>query len=301
MESIDLFIRLTRPYFLLGAILLYALGAGISHYLGTTLNLGLFWIGLIWALLLQLSAHYLNEYYDAPFDLDNENRTPFSGGSGALGPGKLPRRTALIAALTTLTFLASLTVLLLAQWRIPLLSIFIMGLAFLGAFFYSVPPVSLDRSGYGELATSFLVAFLLPGYAFSLQTGEFHRLVAMSGFPLVALHLAMMVSFEFPDYFNDVKHGKSTLLVRLGWQRGILLHDILVLTAFLLLGLALSFKMPAFAALPAFLSLPLALLQIWQFRNISAGSKPNWTLLTLNGLALFGAMAYLLAYSFWTH
>jgi 1,4-dihydroxy-2-naphthoate octaprenyltransferase len=301
MEFVILFIRLTRPLFLLGAILLYTLGAGIAHYLGTIFNWGLFWMGLVWVLLLQLSAHYLNEYYDAPFDQGNENRTPFSGGSGALGPGRLPRRVAIIAALTTLTFLASLTVLILAQWQIPVLSTFIMGLAFLGAFFYSVPPVALERSGYGELTTSFLVAFLLPGYAFSLQTGEFHRLVAMTGFPLVTLHLAMMVSFEFPDYFNDVKNGKQTLLVRLGWQNGILLHNILVLTAFFLVGLALSFKMPVFAALPAFLPLPLALLQIWQYRRISAGSKPNWTALTLNGLALFAAMAYLFAYSFWTH
>jgi 1,4-dihydroxy-2-naphthoate octaprenyltransferase len=301
MESVILFIRLTRPLFLLGAILLYALGAGITHYLGTILNWGLFWIGLVWVLLLQLSAHYLNEYFDAPYDQDNESRTPFSGGSGALGPGRLPRRTALIAALTTLTFLASLTVVILARWRIPILSIFIMGLAFLGAFFYSVPPVALEHTGYGELITSFMVAFLLPGYAFSLQTGEFHRLVAMTGFPLVSMHLAMMVSFEFPDYFNDLKHGKHTLLVRLGWQNGILLHNILVLTAFLLVGLALTFGMPVFIALPAFLSLPLVLLQIWQYRRISAGLKPNWTGLTLNGLAMFAAMAYLFAYSFWMH
>lgn len=301
MESVILFIRLTRPLFLLGAVLLYALGAGISHYLGTVLSWGLFWMGLVWVLLLQLSAHYLNEYFDAPYDQDNEIRTPFSGGSGALGPGKLPRRTALIAALTTLTFLASFTVLMLAQWRIPILSIFIMGLAFLGAFFYSVPPIALEHTGYGELTTSFLVAFLLPGYAFSLQTGEFHRLVAMAGFPLVTTHLAMMVSFEFPDYFNDVKHAKHTLLVRLGWQNGILFHNILVLTAFFLVGLALTFGMPVFIALPVFLALPLALLQIWQYRRISAGLKPNWTGLTLNGLALFAAMAYLFAYSFWTH
>jgi 1,4-dihydroxy-2-naphthoate octaprenyltransferase len=301
MDAVVLFIRLTRPLFLLGAVLLYALGAGIAHYLGAIFNWGLFGMGLIWVLLLQLSAHLLNEYYDAPFDEENENRTPFSGGSGAIGPGKLPRRTALIAALGTLTVLTSLTVLILAQWRVPVLSILIMGFAFLGAFFYSVPPVALSRSGYGELTTSFLVAFLLPGYAFSLQTGEFHRLVAMTGFPLVTLHLAMMVSFEFPDYFNDVKHGKRTLLVRLGWQNGILLHNILILTTFLLLGLALSFRMPLFVGLPAFLALPLALLQIWQYRRISSGLKPNWTALTLNGLASFAAMAYLFAYSFWTH
>jgi hypothetical protein len=36
-------------------------------------------------------------------------------------------------------------------------------------------------------------------------------------------------------------------------------------------------------------------------RRIAAGMKPNWMAVTLNGLVLFAAPAYLIAFAFWTH
>jgi 1,4-dihydroxy-2-naphthoate octaprenyltransferase len=249
---------------------------------------------------LQLSTQFLNEYYDAPADTDNSNRTPFSGGSGAVGPGKLTRSTALVAAAACLAMLASLTVLLISRGYLTPAAQLIMVLAFLGSFFYSAPPVKLASSGYGELVTSILVANLVPAFAFLLQTGELHRLVAMATFPLTALHLAMMMSFELPDYASDVKHEKQTLMVRMNWRNGMQLHNILILVAYLLLGLAAILGLPPLIALPAFLTLPLGLYQIWQMRRLADGAKPNWTALTLNASMLFAITAYLLMFAFWT-
>jgi 1,4-dihydroxy-2-naphthoate octaprenyltransferase len=175
-----------------------------------------------------------------------------------------------------------------------------MLLIFLGAFFYAVPPVRLEASGYGELTTSILVANLVPAFALLLQTGELHRLLAMVTFPLTTLHLAMLLAFELPDYANDLKYGKRTLLVRLGWQLGMRLHNLLVLVSFLLLGIAIAQGLPLGIALPAFLVLPLGLLQIWNMNRIGAGGKPHWTSLTLAALVLFGLTSYMLAFSFWT-
>ena len=62
-----------------------------------------------------------------------------------------------------------------------------------------------------------------------------------------------------------------------------------------------AFGMPFLIALPAFLTLPLAVLQVWQMRRIMLGGKPNWTALTLAGIILFAGTTYLLAYAFWTH
>ncbi len=301
MESIRLFIRLSRPFFLLGVVVLYALGAGIAHYMGNPIDWSVYVLGQVWVSLLQLSTQYFNEFYNAPADRLNPNRTFLTGGSGAIGPGKLPRRVALIAALTCLAFLASLTVVLNSLVQLAPQALLIMGLAFLGAFFYSVPPVKLESTGYGELTTAALVAFMVPAYAFILQAGELHRLIAMSAFPLVALHLAMLLAFELPDYANDIKFSKRTLLVRPGWQNGMTLHNILILTAFLLLVLAGSLGYPRFALFAGLLPLPVGLFQIWQMRLIANGAKPNWQLLTTGAVAVFASTAYLLAYAFWTH
>jgi len=299
MQTLRLFIRLSRPLFLLGAALVYALGVGIAHYLGTNVDWGMYFLGQAWVTLLQLSAQYLNEYFDAPYDRENPNRTPFTGGSDALGPGKLPRATALASAAACLTVVASLTVLLI-QRGLSATTLFIMGLAFIGAMFYSVPPVRLSSSGYGELTTSILVANLVPAFAFLLQTGELHRLLAMATFPLTPLHISMMMAFELPDYAADLKYEKRTLMVRMGWQRGMQLHNLLLLSAYLLLAVALGLGLPLSIGLPTFLPFPLGVLQIWQMRRIADGMRPNWTALTMTSIVLFAVTAYLIAFAFWT-
>lgn len=299
-RSVRLFIQLSRPIFLVGAALVYGLGAGIARYLGIQIDWGVYLLGQAWVTSLQLSAHYLNEAYDGPVDSQNPQRTLFSGGSGAVGPGKLSRNVPFVAAAITLTITASLTVLLIQFASLSPLIVLIMVLSFLGAVFYSTPPIRLVSTGYGELTTSFLVANLVPAFAFLLQYGEWHRLLGMSTFPLTALHLAMMLAFELPDYATDLKYEKLTMLVRVGWQQGMFLHNILILSGFFILALATLMGMPPAVALPAFIPLLLGLLQIWQMRRISAGGKPNWNTLTLVAVVLFGSVAYLLAYAYWT-
>lgn len=299
IQTLRLIFRLSRPLFLVGAALLFALGAGIARYLGNEINLGVYILGQAWVTFVQLSTHYLNEYFDASLDEDNPNRTPFSGGSGALGPGRLQRSTALTLAYGCLAGAASVTTLMLIQGQLSPLSLLFLGLIFLGAIFYSIPPVRLVSSGYGELTTSILVASLLPALSFSLQTGDIHRLLAMSTSPLLMFHLAMMLAFELPDYTADLKHGKRTLLVRVGWEAGMQLHNLLILTAYLLLGVALLSGLPLAIGLPAILTLPIGLLQIWQMRRIALGYRPNWNLLTLTAVVAFATPAYLLTIAFW--
>ena len=115
MQSLGYIFRVSRPLFLIGAALVYALGAGIAHYLGVTVDWGLYFLGQFWVTFMQLSVHFLNEYYDADADADNPNRTPFSGGSGEVGADKIPRSTVLLVAFACLAVVASLTVLVIRQ------------------------------------------------------------------------------------------------------------------------------------------------------------------------------------------
>ena len=294
------FIKLSRPFFLLGAVLVYALGVGIARYLGINIDWGIYLLGQAWVTTLQLATHYFNEYFDSPADAANPNRTLFSGGSGVLGEDGLPREIALWAGIASLTAATSFTIMLMRAVQLNPAPLLVMVLIFLGAFFYSIPPVRLVESGYGELTTSIVVASLVPALAFILQYGELHRLVAMSTFPLIALHMAMMLAFELPDYAVDLKFEKLTLMVRLGWERGMLLHNILILIGYLLIGLAMLFGFPTSVALPALLALPLGLFQIWYMTRIGAGGKPNWHLLGWLAILVFGVTTYLLTFSFWT-
>ena len=297
-----LFLRLSRPLFLLGGVLNYLLGLGIANYLGRPLNWSVVILGQLWVTSLQLATHYLNEYFDFPHDASNRNRTAFTGGSGVLGreEGQLRPRIALIAAYCALTVTALATFVLSRLGGLNPIVLTIMVLAVLGAIFYSTPPLRLSTSGYGELTTSILLANLVPAFGFALQTGEIHRLLAMSTFPLTALTLASMLNLEFPDYASDIKAGKRTLFVRLGWQNAIRAHHLLVISGYLLFAISLAAGLPTAIALPPFLTVPLAFLQIWYMGRIAEGLKPNWTALTLNALAITAACTYLLTYAFWT-
>jgi 1,4-dihydroxy-2-naphthoate octaprenyltransferase len=290
-RSVLLFLRLSRPIFLLGGALVYGLGTALAEFLAGEVDLTRYLIGQGLVTSGQLMAHYLNEYFDAPADRSNPNRTWWSGGSGALGPGGLPRRTALYAAMAGMVLVVLLVSVL--GSRIPAVGWILLLLIFLGAFFYSVPPVRLIDTGYGELAASVLVAGLVPAFAFALQTGRLDRLVWLSTLPLVALHLAMILALELPDYPNDVEHGKRTLAVRVGWPSALRLHDLAIAAAvaFYLAGPALGF--PRQVMLGAVIALPLAAAQVWQARRIRRGFRPRWRTFTFSAVALFALAAYL--------
>ena len=128
----------------------------------------------------------------------------------------------------------------------------------LGEFFITLPPFRLVSSGYGELIMSIIIVGLIPAMAFLFQGHDFHRLLVMVAFPLTLLYLGMLLALEFPDYASDIKQGKKPILIRIGWQRGMLLHNILILGSFVLLGMAFVFGLPFRIGWPVFFVLPVA-------------------------------------------
>ena len=291
--QLRLFIRLSRPLFLLGGVLLYALGAAIANFLGRPFHPALYLVGQVLVTLLQLMTHYLNEYYDSDADQENTSRTWLTGGSGAIGPESLPKSVAIYAAVLTLALAATISTAALITGAFPLLVWPVLLLGFLGAFFYSTPPLRLVSTGYGELAAALVVAGLTPTLAYVLQTGELHRLLLMSTTPLVALSFAMIIVFELPDYATDLKHGKQTLMVRLGLSAAMRAHDIAIVFALISFAIAFSLGLPSRVSLSALIVLPLAAAQMWQLNRIRKGYPTKWTSLTFSALGLFVIAAYL--------
>ena len=192
---------------LLGGILLYALGGGIATYLGYYIDWPIYWLGQAAVTLLQLSSHFLREYFDRagqpPFE-SRVQRPPRTEKGMAEPDGKeaappeieAPRVIFFQAAAATLTVGAVVTVLLIAANKLTPQVFLFLGLAFLLAFVYAVPPFRLVYSGYGELVLAILEANLFPALAFLLQSGELHRLLAMLTFPLTLLYLAAVLAIS---------------------------------------------------------------------------------------------------------
>jgi 1,4-dihydroxy-2-naphthoate octaprenyltransferase len=303
MKFLRLFIQLSRPLYLLLAILLYLLGIGITHYLSGQIDWMAFIYGLLWILLIILGFQYLNEYFDPGVMAVNPpwKHTPFSGVTGAIGTGKLTRPVALWAGLICLGITTSLTVSMIQFVRLNSTTAIVLVIIFIGELFLALPPFRLISSGYGEVVMSILIVGLVPALAFLLQGHDFHRILVMVAFPLTTLHIGMLLALELPDYASDMSQGKRPILVRIGWQRGMMLHNLLIMISFVILGLAFVFGLPLNVAWPVILVLPFGLFQIWQMSRIADGVKPNWNLLVLSAISTFGLVAYILAYAFWTH
>lgn len=214
-DRVTAFIKLSRPHFLLGGLVMFALGAfsqiSISELNWLTYALAQFAITAA-----QLTAHYVNEYADYEADRAIVNRTAFSGGSGVLIEGILSRRTPLLAArvttaITLITLMAgAITQNLNIQAALAILMALVISWA------YSMPPTRLLQTGWGELATALTVAVLVPlSGAFSQSTHISQDLWWILS-ALVLLQLAMLLVFELPDLISDRAAGKTVLAVRIG-------------------------------------------------------------------------------------
>ncbi len=285
------FIQLTRPLFLLGGVVLYALGTAIAASQGITLDMERLVIGQILVTSIQVMAHYSNEYYDFEVDgLVGEKRTWFSGGSGILAAGKLDRKVARRAA--DVCAVVAIGAIVVAAIQSPLILI-IGAISFLGSWFYSTPPLALMSSGFGELTTSILTGLLVPLTGYALQAGRIDPSVLAIGTPLALIYLAMIITFEFPDYAADAMVGKRTLAVRLGLRRVALLHNALIASSFGLMLLLIALNQWWTIARFVWLAVPLA---VWQFLGVMWRARSQWSrfnLLTTGAVALAGLMPLL--------
>jgi 1,4-dihydroxy-2-naphthoate octaprenyltransferase len=223
------FIQLTRPLFLLGGALVYALGAVIAAQGGATIDGARYALGQLLVTSVQLMTHYSNEYFDLESDRGiGAQRTWFSGGSGVLPAARLSPRVALIAArVCGLVALIAITLIWMARPIVAAIGI----LALLGGWFYSAPPLRLSASGVGELSTSLIVALLTPLSGALMQGGAIGFMFIAATLPLLPLHVAMLLAFEMPDFDADRASGKRTLAVRLGRRRTVVLHNGLLIAA----------------------------------------------------------------------
>ncbi|MDS0259321.1 prenyltransferase [Haloarcula sp. S1CR25-12] len=193
--------------------LVYALGIGMARAL-TPAAVPWTHVAVGGAVLVPvaLSVHYANEFADVETDRMTE-RTPFSGGSGALertgvSRGLLARASgaALAAGVSggVVGWLAGLV----STTALALLT----GIAGLGLA-YSLPPVALVRRGVGELTNAVLGGTLLPLYGVAV-VGRVSPATVLAVLPFTVLVGCNLLATHWPDREADAAVGKRTLAVR---------------------------------------------------------------------------------------
>jgi 1,4-dihydroxy-2-naphthoate octaprenyltransferase len=205
-------VKMSRPSQLALIALVYLLGVVIAVAWGTTLDVLASIAGLAVLLPVAASVHYANEYADYETDALTD-RTPFSGGSGALHETGLSRPLALRAAIASLAIgVGGALLCLLHGVTLPALLVLAV-IAVLG-WMYSLPPLELVWRGFGELDNAALGGLILPLYGFAMQTGRLSGELLLACVPFTILLLVNLLETHWPDREADAAVGKVTLATR---------------------------------------------------------------------------------------
>jgi 1,4-dihydroxy-2-naphthoate octaprenyltransferase len=280
------FLKLGRPHFLIGGLLLFALGS----LLATAKGPGLDWQRYLWGQAVitaaQWMTHYSNDYFDLDADRANATPTRWSGGSRVLVSGLIAPRAALAASIVLGTGALGAACILKARPGSPPLVLPLAVLIVVLSWCYSSPPLRLLSRGLGEATTAFVVTLLTPLLGFYVQRGGVSPLLFLACFPLCCLQFAMLLTIELPDAAADRMQGKRTLVVRRGAEWAARSASLILVIAFASLPFLFVLGLPPLIAVLAALPAPLG---IWQARRLSRGDfrdPKNWESLALCSVAL---------------
>jgi len=278
---------MSRPSQLALITLVYVLGALIALQTAS-LDLASLLGGLGALLPVAVSVHYVNEYADYETDQLTE-RTPFSGGSGALQRTGLHRRFAWRAAWPALALGVTASILCVAH-GLTLITLGLLGAIAILGWQYSVGPLALVYRGAGEVTNAVLGGLLLPVYGAATQTGTIECRVVLAMVPFTVLVVVNLLATHWPDRAADTTVGKSTLATR--WDPPRLRMAYAGLTALAgttLLMLTGSVLPPPVSAA----SVPAFALAAWGFRGYTRQRSPFPAVAAMVALAVGQAGAWL--------
>jgi len=185
---------------------------------------------------------------------------------------------ALVAALTTTA--AALLLILFVE---PLsTTAALLGFLALGvSWAYSLPPIRLLNTGFGELATSVVVSVFVPLVGATITGATPSRALVWFMAALLPVHMAMLLAFELPDLEADRRAHRKVLAVRLGESM-----TRRAMTSLLTLSVAAIGAAVLTGGLESPVLLPVAVAAVPGFVTLRAAKTTRYSLLTGSAAAM---------------
>ena len=208
--------RMSRPAQLALIALVYALGVAMAVGRGAAADPRSVALGLAALLPVAASVHYANEYADVETDALTD-RTPFSGGSGALVESgldpRLARRAAVASGAVGLALTAGLASPLGARALSGDAALLLVVVLVVG-WQYSIGPLRLAWNGLGEATNAALGGVALPLYGVAVAAGDAAPGAALATVPFALVVFVNLLETQWPDRGADATVGKRTLATR---------------------------------------------------------------------------------------
>jgi 1,4-dihydroxy-2-naphthoate polyprenyltransferase len=277
-------LKMGRFLVLLAGVAAYLLGLAYTFYETGFVDWLRAGLGFLLMCLGTLSAHYADEYADVDTD-SITRRTMFSGGSGVLPSGIVPPIWALRSAIVCMGLAIGLAACWVAIGIFQPVVLIMVFIAIVGGWFYSMPPLMLERRGLGEIDNAILGGWFMTLMAYAAQTGSMDTMSLLRFVPVVLIVYVNLLGVHWPDRTADETAGKSSIVVLLKEKTAVVHAILIALTYIYLIGFSGALYPPqvTFAAL---LTLPVGIVTAVRFFR-----KPGPFLSSLLMMVLMAAMA----------
>ena len=221
----------SRPKTLTGAIAPVLVGGTLAFVDVIHLELQAWWLGLLcllFAVIMQIDANLVNDYFDFKKGTDREDRL---GPERACAQGWISP-TAMqwgIGVCTLLACVVGLVMLFLSQrWEL-----LIVGIAcVVGCFLYTI---KFSYLGLGDILVLLFFGIVPVGFTYYVMTGSWTLPLTLAGIGMgLATDNLLMVN-NYRDIEQDRQSGKMTIVVRMGKQAALQLYLWLGLVAAMLM------------------------------------------------------------------
>jgi 1,4-dihydroxy-2-naphthoate polyprenyltransferase len=280
--------EVVRPFSFTASLLPVSVGGAIALSQGR-MHWALFVAALLGALGLHIGTNVINEIYDVRHGIDAITSPRMSM---AILKGRISERDAFVVAWSgfILALLMGIFLLLQRGWPIVLLGL----IGFIGGYFYTAPPFQYKYRALGLPLVFVLMGPLMVIGSYFAVTGGFDPSLIVVAIPVGLLVTAILHGNEWRDVAEDTRHGFTTFSAQVGRDAAHWVYVMLILGAYVAVGLAVMVgALPKLALLTLF-SLPLV---AWILRDAERGAEGHLRAIAMIDLMtarLHGAFGVLL-------
>jgi 1,4-dihydroxy-2-naphthoate octaprenyltransferase len=227
--QLKIVLRTCRPTFLILTPVCVFLGLSTSLTAGSPINVVLVLLVLIGAISAHISVNTLNEYHDYKSGLDlKTEKTPFSGGSGALADSPEMAGLVLTVGLAALLVTVVIGIHLVHELGIQIMPIGIMGVILIVTYtqwLNRFPFLCLIAPGLG------FGVLMVVGTHVILTGGHSQLPWMVSVAPFFLINNLLLLN-QYPDMEADASVGRNTFPIAYGLKISNLVYAFFMLTAY---------------------------------------------------------------------
>jgi 1,4-dihydroxy-2-naphthoate polyprenyltransferase len=256
--------EVVRPFSFTASLLPISVGGAIALGQGR-MHWPLFVAALLGGLGLHIGTNVTNEIYDVRHGIDSITSPRMSM---AILKGRISERDAFVVAWSGFVLALVMGILLLLQrgWPIVLLGL----IGFIGGYFYTAPPFQYKYRALGLPLVFVLMGPLMVIGSYYAVTGGFDANLLVVSVPVGLLVTAILHGNEWRDVAEDTRHGFTTFSAQVGREAAHWVYVMLILGAYVAVGVAVMVGALPKLALLTLLSLPL---MAWILRDAERGAE----------------------------